>query len=350
MSNKKNKDPGKDQRKDPIKDQSKDLSNDLPQYPDTAGMTDEEKAAEVQQLRARLKELSAVPRSDWHRAFERILRFEALPYGSDVEIRVEQELGIDPPRTDYLILDDRKRMMHGKSIFSIFRGHNIVEYKNPNDSLNERVISKAIGYAGMYIGTARFENERQRDDVSISIFRSEKNQELFRNMQQDGTLIQTDIPGIYRVIKLTDLPFQIVITSELEGDEYAAYRALSDKATERDVELVAEQRKQVSDQRTDEMYKKLLEFYEEKNRGILRRIIGGEREMSSILMDVLKPEIDEKVNQEVNRAVSDTHKNDLFKYVLKGYMSITDAAHEADMSVENFRQQMERYKRDNKTE
>ena len=137
-----------------------------------------------------------------------------------------------------------------------------------------------------------------------------------------------------------------MITSELEGDEYAAYRALSDKASERDVELVAEQRKQVFDQESDEMYKKLLEFYEEKNRGILRRIIGGEREMSSILMDVLKPEIDEKVN----RAVSDNHFKDLFRYVLKGYMSITDAAHEAGMSVENFRQQMERYKKDQKTE
>ena len=31
-------------------------------------------------------------------------------------------------------------------------------------------------------------------------------------------------------------------------------------------------------------------------------------------------------------------------------MSISDAAHEAGMSVENFRQQMERYKKDYKTE
>ena len=338
MSSKKSKGP----RKEPRKDQRKDQSCELPSFPDTAGMTDEEKAAEVQQLRARLKELSAVPRSDWHRAFERILRFEALPYGSDVEIRVEQELGIDPPRTDYLILDDRKRMMHGKSIFSIFRRHNIVEYKNPNDSLNERVISKAIGYAGMYIGTARYEDERQREDVSISIFRSDKNQDLFRKMQLYGTLIETDIPGIYHVVKLTDLPFQIVITSELEGDEYAAYRALSDKASERDVELVAEQRKQISDQETDEMFEKLMEFYEIKNPGIIQRIAGGDENMSSILMEALKPQIEER-DQKRDRT-------NLIKYVLKGYMSITDAAREAGMSIENFRQQMERYKKDYKTE
>ena len=38
----------------------------------------------------------------------------------------------------------------------------------------------------------------------------------------------------------TDLPFQIVITGELKGGEYAAYRALTDKVDEVDVESVIE--------------------------------------------------------------------------------------------------------------
>ena len=41
--------------------------------------------------------------------------------------------------------------------------------------------------------------------------------------------------GIYHKEKLTGLPFQIVITGELEGDEYAAYRALTDRTKEEDV-------------------------------------------------------------------------------------------------------------------
>ena len=60
--------------------------------------------------------------------------------------------------------------------------------------------------------------------------------------------------------------------------------------------------------------------------------------MPSILMEALKPQIEER------------DRINLIKYVLKGYMSITDAAREAGMSVENFRQQMERYKKDYKTE
>ena len=37
--------------------------------------------------------------------------------------------------------------------------------------------------------------------------------------------VQTDIPGIYHVVGITKMPFQIVITSELQGAECASCRA-----------------------------------------------------------------------------------------------------------------------------
>ena len=115
-------------------------------------LTAAQKAGLIAYHRGQLKLLHSVPRSDWHREFERIFRSDARIYGDDVVIRAEEELGIDPPRVDYLVLDDMKRLMSGgKSIFRIFRQHNIIEYKNPDDALNERVISKAIGYANLYI-------------------------------------------------------------------------------------------------------------------------------------------------------------------------------------------------------
>ena len=90
-------------------------------------MSEAEKKEERKLLRDRLKALNASPRSDWHREFERIIRSDARPFGKDVDIRIEEELGIDPPRVDYLILDDRKRLMsHSKAIYRIFRQHNII--------------------------------------------------------------------------------------------------------------------------------------------------------------------------------------------------------------------------------
>lgn len=58
---------------------------------------------------------------------------------------------------------------------------------------------------------------------------------MFKKMEKDGHLIAGDVPRIYKVIGLTDLLFQIITTGELQGEEYAAYRALTDKADEEDV-------------------------------------------------------------------------------------------------------------------
>ena len=62
--------------------------------------------------------------------------------------------------------------------------------------------------------------------------------------------------------------------------------------------------------------------------------------MSSILMEALKPQIEER-DQERDRI-------NLLKYVIKGYMSIPDAASEAGIPVESFRQLMEKYKKEHK--
>lgn len=202
-------------------------------------MTEQEKKARIIELRKELKELQATPRSDWHKAFEAFLKFKTHKY-KGITIRTEVEIGTDTPRTDYVILTEEETQDFEESIFKMFRKINILEYKNPKDSLNKRVIYKALGYANLMIGTAEHEEDVPEDEVTISIFRSVKNPELWKEMKKAGELIETDTAGIYRVIGYTKLPFQIIITSELKGKEYAACRALTDKANEVDVEQVIE--------------------------------------------------------------------------------------------------------------
>ena len=201
-------------------------------------MTDQEKKQRIKELLAELKELRATPRSDWHAGFEALLRIETHRYGDLVRISTEEEIGEVPPRADFVILVEREKVDLEKEIFNIFRKINILEYKNPADSLNERVIRKICGYANLYIGTAEHEGNVPSNEVTISIFRAVKNPELFDKMEKNGNLEQDATSGIYHVKGYTDLPFQIIITSELEGEEYAAYRALTDKAEQADVESI----------------------------------------------------------------------------------------------------------------
>ena len=234
-------------------------------------MTEKEKKQRIAELRAELKELQSVPKSDWHTAFEAFLRFKTHKY-KGITIRTEVEIGADAPRTDYVILTEEETQEFEEPIFKIFRKTNIIEYKNPHDSLNERVIYKIAGYADLLIGTAEHEGDVSPDDVTVSIFRAVKNPVLFKNMQRSGKLIQTETPGIYRVVGITDIPFQIVITGELEGDANAAARALTDKASEIDIERVLNELREEKDGGILEYYRMFLSLVAEKNPNVFEEI------------------------------------------------------------------------------
>ena len=266
-------------------------------------MTEKERKKQIAYHRAALRELGSVPRSRWHAGFEALLRIEIHEYGSRVHLKTEEVLGEEPPRADYVVLIEDEETVFDKSIFKIFRKHNICEYKNPRDSLRESTLRKICGYANLYIGIAEHEGDIPSDQVTISIFRAVKNPRLFRELEKAGKLKKDETPGIYNVVGFTDLPFQIVITSELEGDEYAAYRALTNKADEEDIERVIKEGGKAKDDTVREHYRVLLKLLLEKNPEALETI-RRENDMEDVLMEIVKDKVEERVNNAVSDAVS----------------------------------------------
>ena len=274
-------------------------------------LTEQERKEQIEYHLAELKKLRAVPRSDWHAGFEALLRIETHKYADRVHIRTEEEIGEVPPRTDYVILVEDEEVDLEKAIFRIFRKINILEYKNPHDSLNERVLRKVCGYANMYIGIAEHEGERPAEQVTVSIFRAAKNPEMFQKMEKEGTLVRDGTPGIYHVKGYTNLPFQIIITGELKGAEYAAYRALTDKADEADVERIIEGVGQEKDDVVREHYRVLLRLVIEKNPRFIEAI-RGDQMMEDVLMEIVKDKVDEKVNAKEQQTTV-THIRDIME-------------------------------------
>ena len=257
----------------------------------------------IAELRAELKELEATPRSDWHAGFEAVLRIETHKYGNLVHIRTEEEIGEIPARTDFVILIEDEKVEFDKAIFKIFRRINILEYKNPHDSLNERVLRKICGYANLYIGVAEHEGERPSDEVTLSIFRAVKNPELFSELERNGNLHKS-APGIYHVTGITDLPFQIIITDELDGEEYAAYHTLSDKAKKADIERIIRNAGKEQDDVVREHYRVLLKLVLEKNPQYID-IMKGEVTMRDVLLEIVKDTFEERLNERVNERLNE---------------------------------------------
>ena len=213
-----------------------------------------------------------------------------------------------PPRTDFVLLIEDEQVDLGKEIFKAFRKINILEYKNPNDALNERVLRKACGYANLYIGAAEHEGERPTDQVTISIFRAVKNPTMFREMEEKGTIVADEIAGIYHVTGITDLPFQIIITGELEGKEYAAYRALTDKAIKTDVEQIFTDISEEQDDSVKEYYRVLLKLVMEKNPQFIEEI-RRDKGMADVLMEIVKDKVEERVNAKEQETLTTSIRN-----------------------------------------
>ncbi|MBO4395534.1 MAG: hypothetical protein J5819_04225, partial [Eubacterium sp.] len=188
-------------------------------------------------------------------------------------------------------------------------------------------IYKMCGYANLYIGTAEHEGDRPADQVTMSIFRATKPIRLFKRLEKNGMLARGDVPGIYRVTGITNLPFQIVVTNELEGDQYAAYRAMTENAKKNDVERVIEDSGAELDEVIREHYHTLLKLVVEKNPKYID-VVKGVEDMEDILLEMVKDRVDEKVNEKVNEKEQETKISDI-KGVMESFGVSVDRAMDA---------------------
>ena len=83
--------------------------------------------------------------------------------------------------------------------------------------------------------------------------------------------------------------------------EYAAYRALTNKADEEDIERVIKEGGKAKDDTVREHYRVLLKLLLEKNPGALETI-RRENDMEDVLMEIVKDKVEERVNTAVSSA------------------------------------------------
>ncbi len=86
----------------------------------------------------------------WHPAFFAGIQIELQEEDSMLTFENEHQLGTKPKEIDVLIIKKDKNAQIQKNIGRMFRGHNIVEYKRPEDSLSIDDFYKVYGYACFY--------------------------------------------------------------------------------------------------------------------------------------------------------------------------------------------------------
>ena len=71
--------------------------------------------------------------------------------------------------------------------------------------------------------------------MTISVFRNRPPQKLFKYCKDNAKQVTHPAPGIYLLEGFISIPIHVIVTKELQGDEFLALRIMTEGATESDV-------------------------------------------------------------------------------------------------------------------
>ena len=140
----------------------------------------------------------------------------------------------------------------------IFRRHNVIEYKSPDDGMTIDDFFKTLGYAYLYKGLGEKVDQIPLEELTISLFRAIVPKQLFNKLAGYGYAIEMQVSGIYYVQGLA-IPAQIIVTSELELQNHESLKVLSKSAEKEDIQKFTEMAKNFKEpgdkEKADNVYK-----------------------------------------------------------------------------------------------
>ena len=152
----------------------------------------------------------------WHPGFVAAMNLELAKNRDDLIFVKEYNLNTKPLEVDLLVIKKDKCVATDNEIGAIFRGHNIVEYKSPQDHLDIDTFYKVGAYAGLYKSYGETVDSIKADDITVSLVRDAKPVELFRYFEKHEYTITTPYRGVYYIEGMVLFPTQIIVTKELE--------------------------------------------------------------------------------------------------------------------------------------
>ena len=168
----------------------------------------------------------------WHPAFFAGIQIELEEDADNLVFENEHQLGTKPMEIDVLIIKKETDRPVKKNIGRIFKKHNIIEYKSPDDSLNVDDFYKVYGYTCFYKEDARYVNSIPADELTITFVAEKYPRKLIEHLKSVKKYrVEEKEKGIYYVYG--DLiPIQILITKKLSAEENLWLKSLTNKLNE----------------------------------------------------------------------------------------------------------------------
>lgn len=226
----------------------------------------------------------------WHPGFVAAMNLEFAKDRERLIFEKEYNLNTKPLEIDLLVIRKDSSVRISNEIGSLFKGHNIMEYKSPEDGLDIDDFYKAGAYASLYKSYGRTTDAVRADDVTVSLVREAKPEGLFRYFKEHSYSVSNPYQGIYYIEGNVLFPTQIVVTKELEEESHIWLGALSERMKKQSMVRLLKSVEGLTEKADKEFADSVLEVSIGANKQVIEELMG-DGDMCQALMEIMEPQL-----------------------------------------------------------
>ena len=269
----------------------------------------------------------------WHPAFGAALRITLQDEMRYLEMHEEHLLSKKPLQIDVLIIKKLQDVKIKKTIGRIFRKHNIIEYKSPDDSLSVNDFYKVYGYACIYQSNTDRIKEIDPEDLTLTFVCSHYPREFLKHLERvRGMCTEYQGGGIY-YLKGDPIPMQLLVAPRMSDKENYWIQSMR------------------TDLRAGEEIQKLMREYEEHRKSkdytavmnLIARANWEQMEVEKMMCDALNELFAEELKEADNKGRTEGRREMIFAFLKAGadMKMIKEASGLDEDEIESIRREME---------
>ena len=239
----------------------------------------------------------------WHSAFYAGIQIELEKESECLIFENEHQLSTKPTGIDVLIIKKNSKIQIQKNIGRIFRTHNIIEYKSPDDYLSIDDFYKVYGYCCFYKSDTSQADLIKAEELTISFVCSKYPRKLIAHLRKLRYYkVECVEKGIYHVLG-DYFPIQIIVATKLGKKENLWLKSLADKIKE--TSMVEELLESYKGNSKNPLYKSVMNIIIRANKEKFEEVRMG---MCEALEELMADEIEERVRLATEKVIKDVEE------------------------------------------
>ncbi len=240
----------------------------------------------------------------WHPAFCSAMELTFMEDAGILSFNRENNLSSKPLQVDLLVIDKEPGKKLHNDIGYIFKAHNIIEYKSPEDELNIDTYYKVIGYGCIYKAlTGKKVNETRAEDITLTLLRHYKPVKLFNELKQYDVKIAEKYPGIYYLSGKVLFDTQIIVSDELSANEHIWLKALTNKLDKNEARKLIESLPPKHGDEKNEDAKAVMQVVLNANWNLFENLRKEDPVMNDFVSEFFKDDIEKKDRERISNLI-----------------------------------------------